>query len=66
MSAVIKGLNVTLKADIREDYARKIKQAIEMIDGVIKVKTCEETWDDCHAKTQATLELKEKIWKILA
>lgn len=65
MSATIKGLTVTIEEDIREDHAKKIKEAIRMIKGVISVELVEEDMDHHMAKAQVRHEFEEKIWKAL-
>lgn len=65
MSAAIKGFTVALEPGIREEGARKLANAIRFFNGVLDVKTIEETPQDWITKTQVSMEYQRKLYEVL-
>ncbi len=58
MSAIIKGFIVTLKPNITFENARRLRQAIELFDGVVTVKDEPETLHDLMVREQIRDEFR--------
>jgi hypothetical protein len=65
MSDSIKGLIVTFKKPYHEDYAKKVREAILLFDGVTSVKESVNDFEDTMRREQVKRELLDKIWEIL-
>lgn len=64
MTDRLKGVIVTFEADIREDDAQEIINAILMIKGVVDVTTSIRSHDDIMNRTRIASELKTKVWEV--
>jgi hypothetical protein len=64
MSDRIKGLTVTLKANMRDDDAQPIIDAIKMLRGVLSVDAHVEDMDHYLAKSQLKSEYLPKLIEI--
>lgn len=61
-STTIKGLVVTLKAQITADQAKRLCQAIELLNGVISVRLEPESLvEDMFIREQVRHEFREKL-----
>ena len=65
MTDRLKGVVVTFEADIREDDAQEIINAIQMIKGVYSVSKSVRTHDDIMNRQRIRMEYREKLWKVL-
>jgi len=65
MTTRLKGLTVVLDHDIREDDAEYIINAINMIKGVLIVKSIECETNDWMIESKVKIELRSKILDIL-
>ncbi len=65
MTDRLHALTVHLKADIRDDDAQAIIQAIIMVKGVAKVDSHVVTSEDEFARERVRHEFREKLWDVL-
>lgn len=65
MSDRIKGFVVTMRKDISEEHAEKLRSAILMLDGVSSVEKSVADFNDLMNRDQVRRELGEQIWGIL-
>ncbi len=61
----IKGFIITLDKDIREDDAAAVRQALEMIRGVIAVDESVVDVSDLMNRRRVTYEIRHKLFKTL-
>lgn len=65
MSDRIKGFVVTMKMDVNEQHAEKLRSAMLMLDGVSSVEKSVSDYNDIMNRDQVRRELGEQIWGIL-
>lgn len=65
MTDRIKGFIVTLDKDYREDDVEVIKNAIEMIKGVLDVSEVKTDIDDHMNRQKITMEFRSKMYDAL-
>lgn len=65
MGASVKGFVVTLKKDVGEEYAEKLRQAMLMLDGVLSVEPREAGIDDHMNREQVRHELGQQVLAVL-
>ena len=65
MTTRLKGFNVALEQDIREDDAEAIKNAIESLRYVQAVKPIEADSTDWINRSRIKMELTEKLYAVL-
>jgi hypothetical protein len=65
MTARLKGLTVTLERDIREDDFQRIKEAVEMIVGVLHVEGVLATGKDHIIRTRLKHDITRNILKLI-
>lgn len=65
MTDRLKGVVVTFEADIREDDAQAIINAIQLIKGVYSVSKSVRGHDDIMNRERVRMEYREKLWKVL-
>ncbi len=65
MGNKVKGFSVVLRQDIDEEHADRIKAAIEMIGGVLKVDSSVTEVDDWMNRERIRFELSGEIWAVL-
>lgn len=59
------GFVVVLEKPIKDEDSEKIKKAILMLRGVIKVKPIVDDVQSLCVRSQASRELSNKLWKVL-
>lgn len=65
MTARIKGFTVTLERDIRDDDFQRIREAVEMVKGVLHVEPSISTVDDHMVKTRLKFDITRNILKLI-
>jgi hypothetical protein len=65
MTDRIKGFTVTLKHDIREDDFQRIKEAVEMVKGVVHVEPSIVTSEDFMVKQRLKHDITMNILKLI-
>lgn len=65
MTDRLKGLIVTLEADIREDDAQEIINAILLLRGVLNVTTSVRDHNDIMNRERVRAEYRERLWNAL-
>jgi len=65
MTARVKGFTVTLERDIREDDFQRIKEAVEMIKGVLHVEPVLVTSEDFMIKQRIKHDVTMNIIKLV-
>jgi hypothetical protein len=65
MTTRLKGLLVTLEANVREDDAECIINAIKLISRVIEVKPIPNDIEQSIAVDRVRHELGQKLWKVI-
>ena len=65
MTDRLKGVTVTFEADIRDDDAKAIINAIFMIKGVIDVEPSIRNHDDIMNRARVREEMENKIWNAI-
>jgi len=65
MTARLKGLTVTLERDIREDDFQRIKEAVEMIQGVLHVEPEIATPQDHYVRMRLKNDITRNILKLI-
>lgn len=63
MTDLIKGLNITLDKDYREDDVEAIIEAIKMIYGVASVRKSQQDSDDWMNRERIKNNVKTKLFK---
>lgn len=61
MSESVSGFTVFLKKDVSEEHAERIREAIEMLGGVLRVKSHVADYDLDLAEERARYDLGERI-----
>ena len=65
MTDRIKGFTVTLERDIRDDDFQRIREAVEMVKGVLHVEPSISTVDDHIVKTRLKFDITRNILKLI-
>ena len=65
MTARLKGFTVTLERDIREDDFQRIKEAVEMITGVLHVEGVLATGKDHITRMRLKNDITRNILKLI-
>jgi len=65
MSDRIKGFTVTLERDIRDDDFQRIKEAVEMVKGVLHVEPSISTVNDHMVRTRLKHDITRNILKLI-
>lgn len=65
MTDRIKGFQVTLGQDMRDDDAKILEDAISLMRGVVQVKPIIRTFEDTMIQERTKLELKGKLLEVL-
>lgn len=65
MSNSIKGLSVTFKTPVSEEYAEIVKTCILIMNHVDNVEICESTYEDNHTKICVNNEIRQKLYDFI-
>lgn len=65
MSGKVKGFTVTLERDIREEDFQRIKEAVEMITGVLHVKPSLASGQDHITRMRLKNDITRNILKLI-
>jgi hypothetical protein len=65
MTNRVKGFTVTLERDIRDDDFQRIKEAVEMVKGVVHVEPSVSTVDDHMVRTRLKIDITRNILKLI-